>query len=120
ARTPWYRTFPAVILISYTAWLWIQTPWALDPVLHREGTIIFTKYLIVYYMVYRLIDTPALTADFLLAHVLGCMYLGLIAYSTGAPGGRLDGVGGPGIDDANTLGMHAATGAVASAMLIFA
>jgi len=120
ARTPWYRTFPAVFLIAYTIWLWIQTPWVLDQDLHRECAIIFTKYIIVYYMVYRLIDTPVLTADFLLAHVLGCMYLGLIAYSTGAPGGRLDGVGGPGIDDSNTLGMHASTAAVAGAMLIFA
>lgn len=120
ARTPWYRTFPAAFLIAYTTWLWIQSPWALDTELHRECAIMYTKFIIVYYMIYRLIDTPVLTADFLLAHVLGCMYLGLIALSTGAPGGRLDGVGGPGIDDSNTLGMHAGTAAVAGAMLIFA
>ncbi|MGE3666323.1 MAG: O-antigen ligase family protein [Steroidobacteraceae bacterium] len=119
-RTPWYKTFPAKILIAYTIWLWIQSPWALDPVLHRECALIFTKFIIVYYMVYRLIDTPLLTADFLLAHVLGSCYLGLVALGTGTSGGRLDGVGGPGIDDSNTLGMHAATAAVVGAMLIFA
>ncbi len=119
-RTPWYRTFPAVFLIAYTVWLWIQSPWALDPVLHRECAMIFTKFIIVYFMVYRLIDTPTLAADFLLAHVLGCFYLGLVALGTSATGGRLDGVGGPGIDDSNTLGMHAATAAIAGAMLIFA
>ena len=119
ARTPWYKTFPAIFLIVYTLWLWIQSPWAVDPDLHRECAIIFTKFIIVYFMVYRLIDTPLLTADFLLAHVLGSMYLGLVALGTDAPGGRLDGVGGAGIDDSNTLGMHAATAAVAGAMLIF-
>lgn len=120
ARKPWYRTFPAVFLISYTVWLWIQSPWALDPELHRECAVIFTKYIIVYFMVYRLIDTPPLAADFLLAHVLGSMYLGLVALGTGTVGGRLDGVGGPGIDDSNTLGMHVATAVAAGAMLIFA
>ncbi len=119
ARTPWYKTFPGIFLVLYTIWLWIQSPWAIDPQLHRECAIIFTKFIIVYYMVYRLIDTPLLTADFLLAHVLGSFYLGLVALGTAAPGGRLDGVGGAGIDDSNTLGMHAATAAVAGAMLIF-
>jgi len=120
ARPSWHKSFPAVFLIAYSIWLWIQSPWALDPALHRECASIFTKYIIVYYMVYRLIDTPELARDFLLAHVVGCFYLGLIALGTDAPGGRLDGVGGPGIDDSNTLGMHAAAIAVVSAMLVFA
>jgi hypothetical protein len=119
ARVPWYKTFPAVFLIAYTTWLWIQSPWALDPELHRECAMIFTKFIIVYFMVYRLIDTPLLAADFLLAHILGCLYLGLVALGTGTTGGRLDGVGGSGIDDSNTLGMHAAAIAVVGAMLIF-
>jgi len=118
-RTPWYKTVPAIFLIAYTIWLWIQSPWALNPALHRECAILFTKFIVVYYMVYRLVDTPMLTGDFLLAHVLGCFYLGLIALGTAAPGGRLEGVGGAGIDDSNTLGMHAATVAVTGAMLIF-
>lgn len=119
ARVPWHRTAPAVFFIAYTVWLWIQSPWALDPEMHRECAIQFTKFIIVYWMVYRLIDTPALSADFLLAHVLGSFYLGLLAYTSNVSG-RLDGVGGPGIDDSNTLGMHVATAAIAGAMLIFA
>lgn len=120
ARPAWYKSFPAWFLILYSIWLWIQLPWALDSELHNECAFMFTKYIIVYFMVYRLIDTPKLVTDFLLAHVLGCLYLGLIALTTSAPGGRLDGVGGPGIDDSNTLGMHAAAIAVVGAMLIFA
>lgn len=118
-RVPWHKTAPAVFFIAYTLWLWIQSPWALDPEMHRECAIQFTKFIIVYWMVYRLIDTPVLSADFLLAHVLGSFYLGLLAFTSNVSG-RLDGVGGPGIDDSNTLGMHVATAAIAGAMLIFA
>lgn len=118
-RPPWYKTFPAWFLILYSAWLWIQTPWALDPKLHGECAFIFTKYIIVYFMVYRLLDTPQKAAEFLLVHVIGCFYLGWVALNTDAPGGRLDGVGGPGIDDSNTLGMHAAAIAIVGAMLVF-
>ena len=119
-RPAWFKTLPAVFLILYSIWLWIQSPWALDPVLHRECALMFTKYIVVYYMVYRLTDTPKLVSDFLLVQVVGCLYLGLIALTTSAPGGRLDGVGGPGIDDSNTLGMHAAAIVVVGSMLIFA
>ena len=119
SRVPWHKTAPAVFFIAYTVWLWIQSPWALDPEMHRECAIQFTKFIIVYWMVYRLTDTPALSADFLLAHVLGSFYLGLLAFTSNVSG-RLDGVGGPGIDDSNTLGMHVATAAIAGAMLIFA
>lgn len=118
-RTPWFKTLPAAFLILYTVWLWIQSPWALDPEMHRECSIMFSKFIIVYYMVYRLVDTPMRAGDFLLAQAVGCLYLGLIAFGTDAPGGRLEGVGGAGIDDSNTLGMHAAAIAAATALLIF-
>jgi O-antigen ligase len=56
--------------------------------------------------------------DVMLAHVLGCAFLGILAEAAGRDvGARLDGVGGPGIDDSNTLGMYFATGAVVAAGL---
>lgn len=119
SREAWYKTFPSTYLILYATWLWIQSPWALDPEMHRECASLFTKYVIVYYVVYRLVDTPRAAATFLLAQVAGCFYLGWIAFGMSAPGGRLDGVGGPGIDDSNTLGMHASAVAAAGAMLVF-
>jgi O-antigen ligase len=67
-------------------------------------------------MVYRLIDSPAKITAFLLMHVAGCFYLGILAYGSD-PSERLDGVGGPGIDDSNTLSMHLDTGVAAAAML---
>src|SRR5262249_16543780 len=54
---------------------------------------------------------------FALVHILGCFYLGWIAYGT-AVSGRLDGVGGPGIDEANALAMQLSTGVAMGAMII--
>lgn len=116
-RAPWLSTTPAKLLIAYTAWLWIQNLWALDPVKHLACCILFTKFILVYFMVYRLLDTPEKMRWFYLVHIGGCLYLGLIALSS-FHGGRLDGVGGPGIDDSNTLGMHISTGALAAGTLL--
>lgn len=115
ARKSWLATTPARIMIAFTVWFWLGTLWALDVEQHYPMAVLITKYLLVYYMIYRLVDTPQKMTTFLLCHVAGCFFLGVIAY--GAPGGdRLDGVGGPGIDDSNTLGMHLGTGVVVAAI----
>ncbi|WP_298824568.1 O-antigen ligase family protein [uncultured Piscinibacter sp.] len=114
----WLASGPAVLLTTYAVWMWIQTPWALDPDEHLRGSVQFTKYLVAYWFVYRLADTKEGIRNMLFALVLGCGILGLIAMGTGRVGGRLDGVGGPGMDDANTLGMVLATGAMAGFVLL--
>ena len=75
------------------------------------------QYVILFYLMYTLVETPAEIRRFLLAHIAGCFYLGWIAFSSSVSG-RLEGVGGPGIDEANALGMHVGTAAVAAAMII--
>lgn len=117
SRQPWYATGAAKLMIAFTLWFWIGTLWALDRSQHIPAAILLTKYILVFYMVYRLVDTPAKVTAFLLLHVAGCFYLGTLAFGANT-GGRLDGVGGPGIDDSNTLSMHLATGVVAGAMLV--
>src|SRR6185312_13434179 len=114
---PWYKTPPGLILILFTAWLWIQSLWALDPYSHRDASILFTKYLFLFYLVYRLVDTREKMTWFLIAHVVGCFYLGWLALHADVEA-RLEGVGGPGINEANALGMHMGTAVVAGAMLI--
>jgi O-antigen ligase len=117
-RQPWFATTPGKVMTLFTLWFWVVSLWALDLSLHIPAAILVTKYVMVFYMVYRLVDTPAKVNAFLLVHITGCLYLGWLAYGVGAPDGRLDGVGGPGIDDSNTLGMHLATGVVVGAMLM--
>lgn len=117
-KDPWYQNTPAKLLIAYAAWMWIQCAWAIDIDDHLTGAELFTKYVILFYLVYLIVDTKEKLQLFALAHVIGCGYLGWEAYDAG--GGKLDGVGGPGIDEANRLGTHLGTGVMYAAMFILA
>lgn len=117
-RVLWLASPPAVMLSMYAAWMWIQSPWVLNLPLHLDGTVRFTKYLVAFWFVYRIADSRENLMRVLLMHVAGCGLLGIYAMFTGRSGDRLDGVGGPGIDDANTLGMYLATGALLAVALV--
>jgi hypothetical protein len=112
AKPLWLANAPAVLLSLYAAWMVVQIPWALDQKTHIEGTVQFIKYLVAFWFVYRIAESKEMLRNILIAHVAGCTLLGLYAQFTGRDGERLDGVGGPGMDDANTLGMYLATGVV--------
>jgi O-antigen ligase len=116
-RESWRSTTAAKLLLAYTAWLWIQNLWALDSSQQMEISILFTKYVVLFYLIYRLVDTPQRIAWFLVAHVMGCAYLGWLAFNARVSG-RLDGVGGPGIDEANALAMQMGTAVAVAAMLM--
>ena len=116
-RPTWLKTTPARILLLMTAWIWIQNAWALDSAEHLDLSVVFTKYVMLFYLIYRLVDTPREAVNFLLVHVLGCFYLGWLAFN--APvSGRLEGVGGPGINEANAFAMQMATAIVIGAMMV--
>ncbi len=118
ASDSWYNTSLAKGLILYTVWMWIQAPWVVSP-WHLEGTILFTKYVLLFFLIVRLLESEKDFVGFCLAHVLGCAYLGWLVF-VAPDGGRLEGVGGPGIDNANTLGMHLATGLFFASFLALA
>jgi len=111
-KPSWYASVPALAIIAYCVWMWIQSPWVLAVDEHSRGTILVTKYAVAYWIVYRIVDTKERVQDLLIAHLLGCTLLGILAYTTGRTGDRLDGVGGPGLDDSNTLAMYFVTGAI--------
>jgi O-antigen ligase len=112
----WLSTTPARAMIVLAAWVWMQNFWALDGAENLSLSVLYLKYLVLYYFVYRTSDSTKAIGWFLLAHVVGSLYLGFLAYGSQVSG-RLDGVGGPGIDDSNTLAMHLATAAVCGSML---
>jgi O-Antigen ligase. len=116
-RPSWISQTPAKLLLAYTVWLWIQKAWALSPSDQTEICILFTKYVVLFYLIYRLVDTPQKVTTLLVTHVLGCAYLGWLAFNARFSG-RLDGVGGPGIDEANALAMQMSTGVAVAAMLM--
>lgn len=116
-RPSWLRSPIAVLVVLYTAWMWIQSAWAVDPTLHREGTLLITKYLVVFYLIYRLATDADAIRHILLAHVAGCFFFGWLALGIDVAG-RLDGIGGPGVNNANTLAMHLGTGLVVAGTFI--
>jgi len=114
----WILSVPAIVMTLYTTWMWIQLPWALDTAEQLDSSIQFVKYIVAFWFVYRVADSKEHVRDVLFAHMIGCAFLGLLCLSVGRESGRLDGVGGPGIDDANTLGMYLATGALTALGLL--
>lgn len=114
----WLTSVPAMVFVLYAAWMWIQSPWVLDLDTHLKGSLLYTKSVVAFWFVYRVVDTRERVRDLLLAHVLGCALLGILAFYTGRLGDRLDGVGGPGMDEANTLGLYFGTGAISALGLI--
>lgn len=116
-RPSWISTTPARLLIAYTCWLMVQTAWALERDEHIEATVLFAKYVLLFYLVYRLVDTEQRIRDFLIVHIIGAFYFGFLAFSLDVSG-RLEGVGGPGIDESNALAMQMATAMAVAAMLL--
>jgi hypothetical protein len=117
SRPSWISTTPAKLLLAYTVWLWIQNLWALNADDQMTISVLFTKYIVLFYLIYRLVDTPQKVQWFLLTHIAGCAYLGWLAFNARISG-RLEGVGGPGIDEADALAMQMGTGVVIAAMLM--
>jgi len=114
----WLGFAPVMLLAVFAAWIWIQTLWALDIDEHVRGSTEFVKCLLALWFVYRVVDSKERLRDLMFAHVLGCGLLGIYAYATGRESGRLDGVGGPNLDDSNTLGMYLVTATIVGVGLV--
>ena len=120
SKPPWIANAPAAAIVLYGVVMVLQAPWALSMEDHGNATVQWIKYLIAFWFVYRVVDTPERVRDLMFAHVLGCALLGIYALTTGRAGDRLDGVGGPGLDDSNTLGMYFATAGIVGFGLLLA
>ena len=115
---PTWTAYPVVkIIIAYVVWMWIQFPWA-NPE-HLDGLILLSKYVVLIFIIYRLVDSEQTLKQFAVAHVLGCFYFGLLALDASGEG-RLESIGGPGVNDSNTLGMHVSTGIFFAGSLVLA
>jgi len=91
-RPAWYRTAPIRWLILFALWLWIQTPWALRLEDHLFMALLFSKYVILYAVLYTSLSDPRNIRLFFFAHIVGCFFWGYTAYLY--PGhGRLETLG---------------------------
>jgi len=109
SRPAWLNNQAAWLLIAYTLWMWLQILFAVDPTAHLEGCILFTKYIVLFFVIYQLAEDEKSYTLITWGHIIGCFIFGWIAYRMEV-GGRLEQIGGPGVDDANTLAMHLTTG----------
>jgi hypothetical protein len=107
----WYGNPGAKLLVAYCLWMWCQVPWAVNFEAHLEGSILATKYVILFYLIYKIVTDEKRFETFFWAHVLGCFILGWFAYRSGVHG-RLENIAIPGVDDANFLAAQLITGSV--------
>lgn len=113
---PFWRQPPVVGLLLFTMWLGIQSFWAMDREAHMLLLTMYMKFVIALLMFVRCVDSIRSLKLVLWAHVLGCFYFGWIAFTKHA-GGRFEGFGGPGLDDANSGALALATGVLVAASL---
>lgn len=109
---PWLYTLLIV-------WLAIQFGWAMIPEKQSELLVLYLKYLVLLYVMYRILRTEYALRVFLWSHVAGCFYMGWTAF-TAYTGGRFEGFRGPDIAEANAGALTLATGFFAIGVLFLA
>lgn len=119
AYPPWYANGGACLIVLYVIWMWIQSVWAVDGSYHLEGCILFTKYVVLFYLIYYIVVDEQTLELFFWGHTIGCFIFGWIAYKTPVAG-RLESVGGPGVDDSNLLAIHLTTGLAFAGFMLMA
>ena len=97
------------LLALMAVWMWVQSAWAINLDTHLEGCMLFTKYLLLYFVIVRLIRTEAYLELLSWVHVTGCFLWGWILYTSNLSF-RAEVVLGPGVEDSNTSGFHLVTG----------
>ena len=88
----------------------------MDAFEHRELLSYYVKFAIVFFLVYRCIESDKHLVMVLWTFVAGCFYFGWIAYTT-YEGGRFEGFGGPGTAEANAGALVCVTGVFAASVL---
>jgi hypothetical protein len=103
-------------LLAFVVWLAIQSGWAMIPEMHTELLTMYIKYAVLVILIFKCVDSAENMRLFLWAHVVGCAYLGWVAY-TSYSGGRFEGFGGGGIGEANAGALQVVTGLISAAGL---
>lgn len=103
-------------LVVLLAWLCVQYVWSYEKDMQSELIGLYAKYFILVVVMLKCLDSFENLKMFLGAHVLGCFYLGWIVF-TEYKGGRFEGFGGPGINEANAGALQMLTGVFVAAGL---
>lgn len=102
--------------LLFVLWVIVQMEWALDIDAQEQLLTIWSKFLVVTIMICACVDSWKNLRLVLWAHVLGCVYMGWIAYAY-YHGGRFEGFGLGSVGDANTGALVLVTGFIAAGSL---
>ena len=103
----WYRSTPIILFLLFLFWMCLQYFWVINSNIHSSGVTLFSKYALLLCLIYTVCHTSEMVKNFLFACVLGSFYIGWQGYTTRISG-RMEGIGGAGFSDANTVGMYLA------------
>jgi hypothetical protein len=107
------------LLVLFVAWLGLQSFWALDSAEHADLLSYYIKFVISMALIYYSIDSEESLRVLLWTYVAGCFYFGVIAF-TSYTGGRFEGFGGAGINEANAGALTMAIGILTGGSLFLA
>jgi hypothetical protein len=114
-RQVWYRTTPGMAVFCGVVWMFVQSVWAVDPAAHSGGLETFFKHGIIFALIYTVLVDVRSIANFSIAHVVGCLWLGYVALSES--GRRVEDLGGA-LNNSNLLAAHVTTGVLFAALQI--
>jgi O-antigen ligase len=103
-------------LLVFLLWIVVQSFWVLDWSLHLELLGLMAKYVVLVAVIYKCIETETHLRMFLWTHVLGCVYLGWVVYTT-YEGGRFEDFGPPDLNEANSGALQIVTGILVASSL---
>lgn len=105
-----------IVYLIFSIWITIQIPWAMLSETHNTFVTLYWKYMVLLILIYSAVDSERHLRLFLWSYVVGCFYLGWIAYSA-FEGGRFEGFGGPNMGESNAGALALVTGVFAAAPL---
>ena len=92
------------LYLAFVLWIWLQSFWAIAPSYHREFAIMVTKFLLLFFLMHKILISEKRILGFIVANIIGCAYFGWIGLSNTS--GRLEAVPTPGLADGNLLSLH--------------
>lgn len=112
----WLSSKESKYYLVFLLYLLVQYLWVLNSTFHTIFVLLVVKYFILILLIQQCIKTKEDVIGFIICNAIGALYFGYLGYSYG--GGRLEGVGGPGVESANGLGQHLAILLIMSSYLL--
>jgi hypothetical protein len=116
-KVVWFKYRENKLFLLFLLFLFLQYFWALNSNIHQLYVTLAAKYLILIFLIQNCLQSKNDVIGFIICNMIGGLYFSYLSASYG--GGRLGGIGGPGIESSNGLGQHLAITIVFVSYLLF-